>query len=354
MDKTNLGRRDFFKLIGGALGLGALSYYFGLRSQPRRIPSEQLPDYIDAGSAFPVFRGPYLQKDAQLAAFLFPADLSALSALCNQSLNAAADTPFEYVPLLSSVLVVYADMLVSSLDERDSQVGLIPETELGFWLPTVAMQKTAAGSLPHHLAWFIPYLLVDEGNAIATGREVYGFNKQAASFNKAGNIQAPNFSAEVMGFEQFGPTALAQRQPLLEITTANAPASQGQWPDWESAQSSLSDMFLAETRNDLDDGILTLAAQTALQNIPLVFLKQFRDARHAQKACYQAVVEAPLQIEAFHGGGFFSQPAELSLRTLASHPLMRMLGLKENQATGMGAWLKVDFTLGLGTELAVG
>lgn len=354
MDKSSISRKDFFKLVGGAAGIGMLSYYLGLRDQPIISSTDGAPDYIDAESSFPVFRGPYLQKDAHLAAFLFPADLAALTALCAQTLNAVPNSPFEYIPLISNLLVVYADMLVSSLDERDSKVGLIPETEVGFWLLTVAMQKTATGTVPHHLAWFLPYLLVDEGNAIATGREVYGFNKQAATFGKAADIQAPRFSADVLGFQSFAPEAIAQKERLLEVHSPSPQTSQSQWNDWETAKSELSGMLLPQVRNDLGEEIVAFAAQAALQNIPLVFLKQFRHAANPQKACYQAITEAPLQMKTFHGGGFFNQPHEMNLRPLESHPLAQKLGVKQQQTASAGVWLQVDFILGLGTEYQPG
>ncbi|MDX9990468.1 MAG: hypothetical protein RBS68_00335 [Anaerolineales bacterium] len=350
MQPPFLNRRDFFKLIGGALGFGALSYYLGLRSQPQPTPSENLPAYLDLESGFPVFRGPYLQKDAQLTAFLIPAELIALSALCDQTLNAVPDAAFRYIPLLSNLLLVQAEMLVSSLDERDAQVGLIPETEVSFWLLTIAMQETGLGLVPHHLAWHIPYLLVDEANAIASGREVYGFNKQSADFEKATDAQSLRWSANVLGFERFGPDAIARKERLLEITSPAHEASASQWPDWRTAQGDLSKRLRSEMGSDLDDGLLAFAAQTALENIPLVFLKQFRDARQPRKACYQALVEAPLQIQAFRGGGFFEQAGELSLHPLESHPLAQRLGLKEKQTSSWGVWLKVDFTLGVGVE----
>jgi hypothetical protein len=350
MDKTSLSRKDFFKLVGSAVGISTLAYFFGLRDRPEPALSKDSPNYLDAESGFPVFRGPYLQKDAQLAAFLFPADLAVLTALCHQTLNAVPNSPFEYIPLIPNLLVVYADMLVSSLDERDSRVGLIPETEVGFWLLTIAMQKTASGSVPHHLAWFLPSLLVDEGNAIATGREVYGFNKQAAAFDKAQDIQSPQFSAEVLGFRRFGPEVVAQKESLLEVSSPAPQTSQSQWTDWETAKRDLARELLPQVRNDLGAGLVAFAAQAALQNIPLVFLKQFRQAANPQKACYQTLVEAPLQLKTFQAGGFFSQPHEMNLRPLESHPLAQKLGIKEHQISSAGVWLKVDFILGLGTE----
>ena len=167
------------------------------------------PDYADNGIGFPVFRGPYLQKDAHCAAFLFNADAERLTTLCDKTLNVSQTFRYRYIPFTSSVMLVFADMLVSSRDERDTQIGLIPETEVSFWVLTVAMQKTRGGYIPHHLAWFLPYLLVDEANAIATGREVFGFNKLAAQFQKPGQIQKPEFTADVLGFKQFGTDSIA-------------------------------------------------------------------------------------------------------------------------------------------------
>src|SRR5512140_109880 len=293
MNKSSISRKDFFKLGGGVVGLSAISYVLGLRNHPRPSSTSDAPSYIDGESAFPVFRGPYLQKNAQLAVLLFPADLAALTALCDQTLNSMPNAPFEYVPLMSNLLVVYADMLVSSLEGRDARVGSIPETEIGFWLLTAAMQKTATGMVPHHLAWFIPYLFVDESNSIATGREVYGFNKQAAAFSKAQDIQSPQFSADVLGFQYFGPESIAQKERLLEVHSPAPQASQSQWNDWETAKADLAGALLPQVRGDLGDGIVAFVAEAALQNIPLVFLKQFRHAAEPQKACYQAIVEAP-------------------------------------------------------------
>ncbi len=350
MSKSSISRKDFFKLSGSAVGISLLSYFLGLRNRPNAASTDDAANYIDAESGFPVFRGPYLQRDARLAAFLFPADLAALTALCDQTLNSVPGSPFEYIPLMSNLLVIYADMLVSSMDERDSRVGLIPETEVGFWLLTAAMQKTATGTTPHHLAWFIPYLFVDEGNSIATGREVYGFNKQAATFVKAEDIQTPQFSADVLGFQHFAPEAIAQKERLLEVHSPIPQISQNQWSDWETAKRDLSTMFLPQMRNDLGEGTVAFAADAILQNIQLVFLKQFRHTADPRKSCYQTIVEAPLELKTFYGGGFFSQSNEMILRPLESHPLAQKLGLKEGQTSGAGAWLNVDFILGLGTE----
>ncbi|RPJ24573.1 MAG: hypothetical protein EHM33_17370 [Chloroflexi bacterium] len=348
-----LGRRTFLKLAGGAFGISALSYYLGVtnRAAPTPDATRTLPDYADNGPGFPVFRGPYLQKDARLAAFLFNADAERLTTLCDRSLNVSESFMYEYVPITSSVMLVFADMLVSSRDERDAQVGLIPETEISFWVLTVAMQKTQSGSMPHHLAWFLPYLLVDEGNAIATGREVFGFNKLAAQFQKPAQIQKPEFTAEVLGFKEFGADAIAQRERLLELS-ASASAGPAQSSDPGSIKNKMADELFRNMQTGLGGGLVEFAARSLNADIPLVFLKQFRDAQDTHKACYQRLIEAPLRVETFYEGGLFSEPYTLRITSLASHPLAQSLGLNEtDQESTFGAWMRTDFVLNNGVEV---
>lgn len=349
----DMGRRTFLKMAGGAFGISALSYYLGVanRVPPTPDATRTLPDYADNGLGFPVFRGPYLQKGARLAAFLFNADTERLTTLCDKTLNASESFPYKYVPMTSSVMLVFADMLVSSRDERDAQVGLIPETEVGFWVLTVAMQKTQSGSVPHHLAWFLPYLLVDEGNAIATGREVFGFNKLAAQFQKPGQIQKPEFTADVLGFKQFGADSIAQKERLLELSASSA-TDLTQSSDRDSIKNRMAEGLLGNMRTNLGGGLVEFAARFINDHIPLVFLKQFRDAQNTHKACYQRLIEAPLKVETFFEGGIFLEPYTLNIVSLASHPLAQNLGLKgAGQKSTLGAWMQVDFVLGNGMEV---
>jgi len=310
-----------------------------------------LANYTDHGSGFPVFRGPYFQKDAQLAAFIFKGDTERLTAHCDQVLNVSDAFKYKYVPLTSSLMLVFADMLVSSRDERDAQLGLIPETEVSFWVLTVAMQKTRGGYLPHHLAWYLPYLLVDESNAIATGREVYGFNKLGAQFQKPENIHRPEFSVEVLGFKAFGADKVARRERLLTLR-APSPTGLTRSNDLNSIKNKIADELFRNIRTGLGSGLVEFAARTLNGNIPLVFLKQFRDAQDTHKACYQKLIEASLKVETFYEGGLFPEAYRLHIEELASHPLAHRLGLQgAGQKSTFGAWLRVDFGLENGIEV---
>ena len=309
------------------------------------------PDYADNGAGFPVFRGPYLQKDARLAAFFFNADTERLTTLCNQTLNVSKSFEYKYVPMTSNLMLVFADMLVSSRDERDAQVGLIPETEVSFWVLTVAMQKTRGGYMPHHLAWFLPYLFVDESNAIATGREVFGFNKLLAQFQKPEKIQSPEFTADVLGFKEFGADFIAQRERLLELS-ASSSADPTRSSDLDSIKNGMAAELFKNMRTNLGGGLVEFASRFINDHVPLVFLKQFRDAKNTHKACYQRLIEAPLKVETFFEGGIFLKPYMLNIASLASHPLAQNLGLKgAEQRSTLGMWMQVDFVLGNGVEV---
>ena len=310
-----------------------------------------LPAYADHGAGLPVFRGPYLQKDARLAAFTFHTDTERLTALCNQTLNVSSSFAYKYVPISSSLMLVFADMLVSSRDARDAQVGLIPETEVSFWVLTVAMKKTRGGYFPHHLAWYLPYLLVDESNAIATGREVYGFNKMAAQFHKPEKIQRPEFTAEVLGFKEFGPDKIAQRESLLALSAPSV-MDLSRTSDLDSIKNKMAKELFRNINTGLGDGLVEFAARFINEHVPLVFLKQFRDAQNTHKACYQRLIEAPLKVEIFYEGGHFPDAYTLRIADVASHPLAQSLGLKEaDQKSTLGAWMRVDFVLGNGVEV---
>ena len=346
-----MGRRTILNLAGGAFGIFALSYFPGVKNRVAPTLDDTLPDYADNELGFPSFRGPYLQKDAHLAAFLFNADMERLMTLCDQTLNVSRSFMYKYVPISSSVMLVFADMLVSSRDERDVQVGLIPETEASFWVLTVAMQKTRGGYMPHHLAWFLPYLLVDEGNAIATGREVFGFNKLAAQFQKPGQIQKPEFTVDVLGLKQFGADFIAQRERLLELS-ASSSADPTRSSDLDSIKNGMAAELFRNMRTNLGGGLVEFAARFINGHIPLVFLKQFRDAQNTRKACYQRLIEAPLKVETFFEGGIFLKPYTLNIASLASHPLAQNLGLKgAEQRSTLGVWMHVDFVLENGVEV---
>jgi hypothetical protein len=323
----------------------------------QKIASTHYPAYVDGGIGFPVFRGPHVQQDAQLAAFFFDADVQQLTALCNQYLNFPTDGHTKYLPLLSKVIVLFADMFVASRDERDGQAGRLPETEVSFWIPTVAMRSVGGLFVPDHLAWFLPYLFLDESNSIATGREVYGFNKQHAHFEKPASIRHPAFAIDVLGLKHFEPEATGQRERLLDMRrTGNAPLDErpGTWQSWNDAQTEVLPELLKTIAADSKNKIVEMATMLITHQMRLVFLKQFRDVADTRLACYQAIVEAPLTLLQFQQGGSLSGNYVIHINPLDSHPLAQTLGLRlehDEQRATRSVWMNLGFMLGAGTEI---
>jgi hypothetical protein len=126
------------------------------------------------------------------------------------------------------------------------------------------------------------------------------------------------------------------------------------WTSWDAARSALIRQVFKDWQPQVgEDG----GAQwfETLEKMPLVFLKQFRDAADSRKACYQAIIEAPVHLTAFHGGGFIDTAYTLTCQPLASHPLPEILGLDVDSSGAMQAlatfWLHVDFALDPSVEV---
>jgi hypothetical protein len=114
----------------------------------------------------------------------------------------------------------------------------------------------------------------------------------------------------------------------------------------------MADELFKNMHTGLGGGLIEFAARFVNDHIPLVFLKQFRDAQNTHKACYQSLIEAPLKVELFHEGGLFPEAYTLHIADLASHPFAQTLGLKEAEPrSALGAWMRVDFVLGNGVEV---
>jgi len=349
MDK--LSRRRFMTLAGGALSVAAA----GCTVSPASIQQRKLPAYIDDGLGWPVLRGPYLQRQAQLAVFLLQAETGALKTMCDRYLNLAASTPFDYAPLAPYVLLMLADMDIVSLDARDSALGWTREVELSFWVPTVARVKSGGVLLPDHPAWFLPWLFVDNPNAIATGREVYGFAKTLGKFQKHADMRQPEFALEVWGAERLDAGAEHKPRRLLEVRQTDASADRVEsWTSWPDARAALLRMLLGG-----QDPAQESLFDPATVEMPLVFLKQFPDAADTRRACYQALIEAPARVQRFEAGQSLPGTYQFVFDALESHPISRLLGLPTSQDSSgrqtlyalAAAWLSLDFTLEHGVEV---
>lgn len=89
---------------------------------------------------------------------------------------------------------------------------------------------------------------------------------------------------------------------------------------------------------------------TARGALRMVFLKQFPDAVDATRACYQAIIEAPIRVTGGLRGGLLPGRFGVTIHEYASHPIVDTLGLrtrrrstdKSELASTLQVWLAFD------------
>lgn len=320
------------------------------------------PDYIARGGDL-VMAPPLELKGATMYSFLVGADLGALTKMIDAQLNAVtAASGTVYKPLLPMAAIVCADITKSySLTPPDSEKGWMGERDFGVWIPVVAGTTSGGTWKPGRIGWYLPYVFVDNVAAMVTGREVFGFFKQTAQLAMpAAPTGTGAFSIDALAIEKYAPSSEAQVIRLLTMTsTERVAAPAGEWSGVRDA----ADALWHELRGRFFDGVRGLAvdAWDVMKNmledlvtgdVPMVFLKQFRDAGDASKACYQAVIEAPAHLEKFYRG-WFTHPHDIAITPADSHPIVRECGLAGQAIRSeLGFWCQMDFVMQPGKVVA--
>jgi len=263
------------------------------------------------------------------------------------------EAPYKYEVISEHTLLVYADMKIYSLAPTERNIGWMREVDLSFWVPVVGLKRQRNGAyLVDHIAFFLPHLFVDNGYAIATGREVYGFRKIFSVFQHPADIRNPEFCVDTLAFKTFNAETEGVMQRLLTVRRVQV-AAYGplEWSNGPEAANHMLDLLWGK-----DEESRNLVAGHLLANVqvPIVFLKQFRDAQDSSKAAYQAIVKAPAIMQTFHGGGLIPHTYQLTVEPLESHPIAAELGLQMQagqQEAEVAFWLQVDFPMQEGEVL---
>ena len=332
---------------------------------PNPAPDSTTTDTTDTRG--PRIRPPYIPRGGDLAmmpplaltsatmySFLVPADLGALTTMIDAQLNAVtAPSGTTYRPLMPAVSIVCADIKKSfSTTRPDAQKGWMAERDFGVWVPVVDNKG--------RIAWYLPYVFVDNVAAMVTGREVFGFFKQTATLAMppSPQVQGP-FTIDALVIQTFSPDSEAKSIRLMTATSTKAqPAPEGRWANTLDGLEMIWKDLLAirgDTRNlpltreqEFKDALTMLLTG----NVPMLFLKQFRDETTDQRACYQAVIEAPARLDKFHGG-WVTHPHDIVIAPADSHPIAKDCGLGAGPLhSQLGFWCQMDFTMMPGRVVA--
>jgi len=257
-----------------------------------------------------VLRPPGRLDNATMHAFALRAGAAELNALCQRFITQPSGGAVTATPLFAGfpfVLLTCADIPRGySRDADDAGHGWMPESDVGIFVPVTLTW----GNGQQRVANLLPYLYVDNFAAVLIGRELFGFPKVLADIAFGAAPWRCTVTAPVSVTNN--PAQPATAAPIITVAK-------------------LSPLPGVPIPGKLDDAItaIVLALRAALgmppaapapfATIPMVFLKQFRDAVQRTTACHQSVVLAEAGIDAFYGGELW--PSVLAPPPLPSlHP----------------------------------
>ncbi len=306
------------------------------------------PQYVDRDDEI-VYRAPYLQKDAFLSSFLIRSGIDNQQQILDEQLNSlSGGKPYRYKALLGHVALVLANIgQVRSTDPRDSQRGWVSEVDVCWWILTAAMD----GDRIDHLAWYIPYIWVNNPYTMVNGRESFGFPKSFASSRipKSPQDVDGEFYADAFVLPTYTPETEVQQLRILSMqrgeTKLETEAVEG-----IAAFEKVVRQIVGHTIQDLE-----IAAQIVREvlsaKMPVVYLKQFRDIVDPTAACYQAIIESNTTIHAFNGAGLLPFGFKVTTVPMASVDVAKHLGFEVATGVDIAMWAKLDFSVDLGKEV---
>ena len=274
------------------------------------------------------FAPPFMQQDTRLKAFLLEADPEALQATCDRLLNEPAGGAVSYRALGGHVLLAYAPIgSTQATKPPDHDRGYTPETDIAFWMLVGAGQERHGRWELERLAWLLPYVWVDVPTTMATGREVYGYPKELGWLTLSNSPRSDLvFALDTLVLPEFTPNTELVRRPMMEVICADGeePREPKRWEHPKEALDALHDLLPAHTGLRFYEHLLE---QLLKREVPMVFLKQFRDVVDPTRACYQAIVESPARVVGLPLAWPFLAEYQVTLYDYASHPVAKDLGL---------------------------
>jgi hypothetical protein len=300
---------------------------------------------------------PFIARDGQLLAtppitmattlymFLLEADWDRLNALCDQQLNLGGSTV--YRPLLPSVMLYCSAERTAPVNDP---IGWCPEKDFGIWVPVAAGHLDGGGRFVAERALvFTPYLWIDSGVAMTGGREVFGFPKATARLGMpAGPTDPASFTVDTQVVPRFAPDSEVVERRLLEVARLEGGLLDELATLWHTGEGLLGALGHAIARLAtgharlplVEPGLILGLLRQVGRRVPMVFLKQFPDAADGTRACYQALVEASIDVVSGLEGGWLPGEYGITVNRYDSHRIVENLGLKPAESDGERALVK--------------
>ena len=294
---------------------------------------------------------PGVFTDAKAHMFAIDADQAAMQVLVDQLLNPAAGGVVSYKAALPVAMLSFID--IAQCTSGTDVVGWLPGRECAIWVPLI--EEHPGDPLRTRLVMWAPYIFISYTIGMVTGREIWGWPKVLADIAVSADDPAnPQFSCTTTYFPTLAATTQGLNGTLFRIVPQGA--GEGSPTIWQSGAEALEGLlggFLGGLA-----GVLINALRLRPQ-APSVALKQFRQAGAAQTACYQAIVDSPIEITAFSGGGPIFDAFSLEITTCESHQIVRdLLGRAPDPVSTtvpvkFAAWVTMDFQALSGADIVV-
>ncbi|AFE07119.1 hypothetical protein COCOR_06776 [Corallococcus coralloides DSM 2259] len=313
------------------------------------------PPYVsDRGHGEVSMALPGVVQDGLMFLFAFPADATRLQQLVDRFLNQPAGGAVHYTVVGPSVFLSF---LQGRLTSGGEAVGWVEDRECAFWVLLEA--RTGANGPPRYVGW-MPYIIIDNFEGMATGREVWGYRKGLGQVVLPSVPQGPyDFAASTCIFPVLSPDTQGRVSTLIRLRGEPGAAVTEGGPTFQDPEA-LADALEAAGLQDKPGAVggapplrrlLALLRNLLTRQVPVVNLKQFRDARDSSRACYQALIEGPLTVTRFRGAGLLRSDFTLALTPCQSHPIAADLGLQPQTRASFGLWMRLDFNVGPGQEV---
>lgn len=316
-------------------------------------PASTLPTYIERGGEQSLVP-PGTLNSTQFYIFVLKADKTKLQAMADRLFNTPSGGAVDYRAFSDYVALMFTH--VDELYSAQPSQGWINYHDIALWVPYVAVKKHLGVEVADRIVMYPPYLMVDSGATMVTGREVFGLPKEWGWFTMP---QDPNyagdFTADVLGYSAASATKqnIQTRLWSVERQSSTLPVPHQPLKSLEEVFNAIKGILSSASPNLRNDFIIPNIPnilKELITGIPALGLKQFRDAAQVTQACYQAIIEAPLKNVGFRGARLYADPFTFTLNDLASHPVAADTGLRVGpQPVVLSLYLHLDMQMSPGT-----
>ena len=323
---------------------------------PRWIqPSpDQLPAYVEYGGRATA-PGPFLSIKGRFRSFLLEGDETRIADLVRRTLDEPAGPEVAYRAIGSKVLLMVGGFdRVSSMASPFDRWGTVREVMAAFWVPVIAGREHGDVFVAERIGLEAPYVFVDNPMSYLGGRETYGYAKTMGLFDPPDGVGERQRVAAFGG--DFGRDDGAGWRPFLEISANGVEESDG-LGRLEGPAALLGQLAPQMLERNAEGEVVLPGARLVASlvddmlegRIRQVFLKQFRDAARGARACYQSVVEAPIDVKRVSIRRS-RRDWDITIQPLDSHPIDQEMGIPSQRAI-LALEGELDMVVETGTEI---